>query len=164
VLIAKILAFTVLVPGTVLGWGPWLMIRSRPQSAVDWSTPGAWVGLVVLLLGVLVYGLCALEFGLRGRGTPAPFDPPRELVVTGLYRVVRNPMYFSVVAALLGEGIFYESMQVAAYAACVALVFHVWIVVYEEPKLRCLFGASFATYCASVPRWAPRPGRAHRIH
>jgi protein-S-isoprenylcysteine O-methyltransferase Ste14 len=161
-LVLKVITFSVLVPGTVLGWVPWLMIRANPRASVDWSTLAAWIGLTVLVFGVLTYFHCAWEFGARGRGTPAPFDPPRRLVVSGPYRFSRNPMYVGVVAALLGEATFLRSMNVAVYAMCVALVFHAWTVGYEEPKLRKLFGSSFSAYCASVPRWIPLRRRARR--
>ena len=154
-LLLKILAFTVLVPGSVIGWIPWCMVRARPRPIVDWTWPGTWIGFALLGVGVAIYGSCAWHFGARGGGTPAPIDPPRTLVVSGPYRVVRNPMFVGVLVALLGDVLVYRSPSVAVFAGSMALLFHVFIVGYEEPKLRRLFGPSFIAYCESVPRWLP---------
>jgi protein-S-isoprenylcysteine O-methyltransferase Ste14 len=158
----KILTFTAIVPGSIIGWIPWLIVRSRPRPLVDWMRFETWCGVALLLVGTSIYAHCAWYFGSRGRGTPAPVAPPRELVVSGLYRVVRNPMYVGVLLALIGDALTYRSSSVAIYAASMTAVFHGFVVGYEEPKLRRVFGPSFASYCESVPRWGfwLRPGRA----
>jgi protein-S-isoprenylcysteine O-methyltransferase Ste14 len=99
---------------------------------------------------------CILSFAVLGRGTPAPFDPPRRLVVRGPYRFVRNPMYLGAGAALAGAALFYGSWALAAYAAGFLLALHAFVLVYEEPTLRAAFGDDYARYCAQVRRWRPR--------
>ena len=89
-------------------------------------------------------------------GTPAPYDPPVALVTDGLYRFVRNPMYVAIVGSLLGQAVWYWSRGVAWYALFVAFVFHVRVVLVEEPRLTQLFGDAFDVYRAGVPRWLPR--------
>ena len=108
------------------------------------------------VLGWLVLLWCARDFAVRGRGTPNPADPPRALVVDGLYRFVRNPMYVAIVTSLLGQAAMYRSSSVVWYAAIVAAAFHLRVVLYEEPKLTELFGDSYADYRRRVPRWVPR--------
>jgi len=115
------------------------------------------LGLLLMVVGLVGYVWCAVEFGARGRGTPAPFDPPKELVRTGLYRHLRNPMFTAVVCLLFGEAILWRSTSVALYATCMALGFHLRVVLFEEPRLRRRFGATFDAYCRDVPRWLPRP-------
>lgn len=98
---------------------------------------------------------CIVTFALVGKGTPAPFDPPRKLVVRGPYQYVRNPMYLGAALALMGAAVFYRSNQLLAYVAVFLLVTHVFVVWYEEPTLARLFGDEYAAYCARVRRWLP---------
>ena len=102
-----------------------------------------------------VYGCCLWEFVQKGQGIPAPIDHPKELVVTGLYRYVRNPMYLGVLAILIGEVLTLGSRVLLVYAAVWLLVVHIVILVYEEPNLRARFGESYEQYCAHVRRWVP---------
>ncbi len=153
----RIALFTVCVPGTVIGLIPWLMVRAKLATGLAWPVGVGWLGLVATIAGAAIYLVCAWEFGARGRGTPAPFDPPRRLVVTGLYRRVRNPMYVGVVLALLGESVLWQDRALAIYACALWAAFHLWVLLYEEPKLRRLFGPDFDAYRATVPRWLPRP-------
>ena len=120
------------------------------------------VGIVPIALGATVLSWCALTFALLGKGTPAPFDPPKVLVASGLYRVVRNPMYLGAELVLIGEAAVFESLTVLVYAAVLLLVFHLFLVYYEEPNLRRRFGVSYESYCEAVPRWVPRLVRAKR--
>ena len=101
---------------------------------------------------------CVLEFGWRGVGTPAPFDPPRRLVVTGLYRWVRNPMYVSMGTFLVGEALALPDItrQMLIMAALLWGIVTIFIVTYEEPVLRRKFGDDYVTYCRNVRRWIPR--------
>jgi protein-S-isoprenylcysteine O-methyltransferase Ste14 len=96
------------------------------------------------------------RFAIHGRGTPAPVMPPTRLVVTGLYRYVRNPMYVAVLWIVVGQALFFGSRELLAYAALFWVTVHVWVLVYEEPALRARFGADYAAYCAAVRRWWPR--------
>jgi protein-S-isoprenylcysteine O-methyltransferase Ste14 len=93
---------------------------------------------------------------VSGRGTLAPIDPPRHLVRVGLYRHVRNPMYVGALLVLVGEALFFESERLGFYAAIMALVYHLFVVLYEEPRLRDLFSEEYENYRRAVPRWIPR--------
>ena len=145
--------FIVLVPGAIAGWLPWYW-GGYPSPKLSGPLGIAGAALAIAGWGVLLR--CARDFAVRGRGTPAPYDPPRELVVSGLYRFVRNPMYVGVVGSIVGQAAVYRSRSILWYAALVAVGFHLRVVIYEEPKLKGLFGKSFTDYCARVPRWIPR--------
>ena len=120
---------------------------------------GQWTGMLLAAAGAAVALWCVLAFALVGQGTPAPFDPPRRLVVRGPYRFVRNPMYLGAALALAGAALFYGSMTLAAYAAAFLLLTHAFVVWYEEPTLRARFGAEYDAYCRQVRRWWPTRGR-----
>jgi protein-S-isoprenylcysteine O-methyltransferase Ste14 len=153
----RILLFTLFVPGTLAGFVPWLILHRQPAPVAPALDGLGALGFLLMAAGAAGYAWCAVEFGARGRGTPAPFDPPKELVHTGLYQHVRNPMFASIVALLFGEAIVWPAKALLVYAACMALGFHVRVVFFEEPRLRRKFGAPFERYCRSVPRWLPRP-------
>ena len=148
----KTLLFTVLVPGTVAGLVPYLLMRAGAGGAAPLGA-ARWLGLVPILAGVVIYLRSAWDFVVAGHGTPAPIDPPQHLVARGFYRFSRNPMYVAVIAVLLGEAVALESAVLAAYALVVGGGFHLFVVFYEEPSLRRLFGGSYEDYCARVPRW-----------
>ena len=112
-------------------------------------------GMIVAAAGAAVALWCILSFALIGRGTPAPFDPPRRLVVRGPYRYVRNPMYLGAGLALAGAALFYETGLLWAYAAGFLLLTHLLVVLYEEPTLRKTFGEDYETYRRQVRRWWP---------
>lgn len=116
-------------------------------------------GMIVAICGGALGLWCVGSFALIGGGTPAPFDPPRRLVVRGPYAVVRNPMYIGAGLALLGAALFLRSLALLAYAAALLLAAHLFVVLYEEPTLRRTFGAEYEAYCRRVGRWWPR---AHR--
>jgi protein-S-isoprenylcysteine O-methyltransferase Ste14 len=103
-----------------------------------------------------IYLWCAWDFATAGRGTPLPQDPPRALVARGLYRFSRNPMYVGVVTAVLGQALWARSAGIAAYAAVLVAMFHLRVVMFEEPVLRRSFGAEYDRYTAEVPRWFGR--------
>ncbi len=113
------------------------------------------VGLVLVVLGGALAIWCILTFALVGKGTPAPFDPPRKLVAAGPYRWVRNPMYIGAGAALSGAALFYHSAALMAFAAAFFVITHLFVVFYEEPTLERTFGARYADYRNAVPRWVP---------
>jgi protein-S-isoprenylcysteine O-methyltransferase Ste14 len=112
---------------------------------------------VIGILGAALALWCVVTFVFVGRGTPAPFDPPRRLVVAGPYRYVRNPMYLGAGLALSGAALFYLSMGLLSYALIFLLTMHLFMVWYEEPALTALFGIEYKTYCREVRRWLPRP-------
>lgn len=114
-------------------------------------------GIVLVAAGGALALSCVLAFALVGKGTPAPFDPPRRLVDRGPYRAVRNPMYLGAGAALAGVGLFYGSLAVFGYLLLFALAAHLFVVWYEEPRLRRSFGEGYEDYCRRVGRWWPRP-------
>ncbi len=113
------------------------------------------VGIIAGTIGAAVALWCIFTFATIGKGTPAPFDPPRRLVVRGPYRFVRNPMYIGAALALAGAALFYKSPPLLAYAAAFLLVCHLFVRSYEEPTLRRTFGADYEAYCRRVRRWWP---------
>lgn len=117
--------------------------------------PLQWVGLALVVLGGALAIWCILTFALVGKGTPAPFDPPRKLVAAGPYRWVRNPMYIGAATALTGAALFYQSAALVAFAAGFVVAAHMFVVVFEEPTLERTFGARYADYRNAVPRWMP---------
>ena len=112
--------------------------------------------LIFLLAGAAVYLDCAWNFAIVGLGTPAIIDPPKRLVAKGLHRRVRNPMYVGVISIVFGESILFRLFDLVAYALILCLMFHLFVVFYEEPTLRKKFGADYEEYCKAVPRWIPR--------
>jgi protein-S-isoprenylcysteine O-methyltransferase Ste14 len=153
--IIKTLIFTVLVPGTVTVLLPrWLLGRG---ARLQWP-----IGMVPLALGALIYLRCAWDFATAGRGTPAPIDPPKKLVARGLYRFVRNPMYWGVLLVVLGESVLFASAVLLRYAVAAWFFFHCFVVLYEEPALHSKFGPAYEEYRKDVPRWIPRFRRLRR--
>ena len=148
-LFLKNLLFTVVVPGTVAVYIPVFLFSHEPL-ALSIRTLAA---TAILAFGGAVYLWCLWDFATTGRGTPAPIDPPRHLVVRGLYRFTRNPMYVGVVSTILGWALLFGSTPVAVYGFCAALFFHLFVVLYEEPHLRRVFGADYEQYCRRVGRW-----------
>jgi len=122
------------------------------------STIGAWqiAGMLLGVSGAALALACILTFVFVGRGTPAPFDPPRRLVVQGPYRVVRNPMYLGAGLAVAGAALFYQSIPLLGYAGLFLLITHVFVVVYEEPTLRQTFEREYDAYCRLTGRWWPK--------
>lgn len=113
-------------------------------------------GLIVCGAGAVLALSCVAAFAWIGKGTPAPFDPPRKLVVRGPYRWVRNPMYVGAAVALAGAAMFYRSLALWAFVAGFLIVTHLFVLLYEEPHLRRVFGPEYETYCHDVHRWLPR--------
>ncbi|MBI4402196.1 MAG: isoprenylcysteine carboxylmethyltransferase family protein [Nitrospirae bacterium] len=150
----KVVLFILLVPGTVTVLVPYLIVTARGEvPAFDLL---GLVGLFAIALGWGTLLQCAWDFARSGRGTPAPIDPPRRLVVQGLYRFVRNPMYLGAVTILLGEAALFRSPSLLLYGAACWLGSHLFVLLYEEPTLRRMFGAEYDAYCQTVPRWLPR--------
>jgi protein-S-isoprenylcysteine O-methyltransferase Ste14 len=114
------------------------------------------VGALLIVVGIPVLLDSFARFALQGLGTPAPVFPTRHLVVSGLYRHVRNPIYVAVVSVIVGQGLFLGNLRLLEYGAIIWLGFHAFVLAYEEPKLRATFGAEYGAFCAHVPRWLPR--------
>jgi protein-S-isoprenylcysteine O-methyltransferase Ste14 len=127
-----------------------LVVRRDP-----WRDGVFWPGAALLVVGVAVVLWCVRDFYVQGRGTLAPWDPPRSLVTTGLYRYTRNPMYVGILIALAGWAVLFTSPFLAGYAAVMAIVFHLRVLMYEERRLRRQFPEDWAAYSATVPRWLP---------
>lgn len=157
------LLWTVLFPGLIAGYIPWRYFGLR-SVVLDLRRPLHWAGLLGIMGGAVLLGLCVREFARSGRGTLSPVDPPRALVVRGLYRWVRNPMYLSVGLILLGEVLLTWSGQLFTYWVVWFAVVNLFVRGFEEPTLRRQFGVAYAQYAATVGRWLPRwtgsrPGR-----
>jgi protein-S-isoprenylcysteine O-methyltransferase Ste14 len=151
--ILKTLLFTILVPGFVAGYVPYVLLGGKPAPV---HGPMAWLGIFCAVLGACIYFRCAWEFAVRGLGTPAPIAPTKFLVVSGLHRYVRNPMYIGVALVILGQAALFRAPHLAEYAALMLLTAHLFVIFYEEPTLRRQFGESYEEYCRTVPRWIPR--------
>jgi protein-S-isoprenylcysteine O-methyltransferase Ste14 len=148
--------FFVIAPVVVAGVVPWRI--SRWEVRATWL-PARLLGALMVLSGAAVLLDSFARFAWKGLGTPAPVFPTRRLVVSGLYRYVRNPMYVAVVAAILGQALVFGDLRLLGYGAAVWLGFHVFVVFLEEPSLRATFGAEYDAFCAAVPRWIPRLSR-----
>jgi protein-S-isoprenylcysteine O-methyltransferase Ste14 len=154
--LARAVTYATLFIGLVL-----VLVPAQLLSRAGIATPRVFAapqvaGAVVAIGGGTVALWCVWTFAIVGRGTPAPFDPPRRLVARGPYAVVRNPMYIGAGLALIGASLFYQSLALLGYAAAFFLVTHLFVVLYEEPILRATFGAEYESYCRRVRRWRPR--------
>lgn len=152
VLLLKNLLFSLIMPGTVAVYLPLRFVRNRSLVAA----PVFGAGCILLLLGASIYAWCVWDFASFGRGTPAPIDAPKRLVVRGLYRYTRNPMYTGVLTVISGWAVLFGSSELLLYAVVVGTFFELFIVLYEEPHLRAEFGSEYEQYCARVGRWLPR--------
>jgi len=151
----------VYITGFVAFWG-WLALRLN--RVVDGAVPALpsavqVPGVVLILLGAIVALTCVATFVLQGRGTPAPFDPPRIFVPTGPYRWVRNPMYLGALLVLVGFGLWRTSLTMILFAFAAAGAAHLFVVFYEEPTLKRRFGVQYMTYLMLVHRWLPKRPR-----
>ena len=149
------LFWTVMLPGMVAGYVPWRYVGLN-HAAFSWRDPVQLLGALLGAIGAAVLATCIWEFAHSGRGTLSPVDPPKHLVVQGLYRYVRNPMYVGVTTILLGELLITQAPAFAWYCAGWFVVVNLFIIGYEEPTLRHQFGASYKAYAKSVGRWIPR--------
>ncbi len=109
----------------------------------------------IFATGAAIYFWCLWDFAVTGRGTPAPIDAPKKLVVKGLYRYVRNPMYTGVLSLILGWATMYNSYELLKYAILMWVIFYMVVLIYEEPMLKRQFGESYERYRKSVRRWLP---------
>jgi protein-S-isoprenylcysteine O-methyltransferase Ste14 len=153
--------FFVLAPGTVAGLLPWWISGWQlGNPAIGWF-PIRIAGVLMAAAGTLTLLDSFVRFAMKGLGTPSPIFPTRHLVVSGLYRYVRNPMYLAVVAVILGQGMIFANTRLLEYGVLVWLGFHLFVVAYEEPTLWASFGQEYASFCNNVARWIPlrRPTR-----
>ncbi len=141
--------FLVIAPGFVAGSVPWWISHWRLQAPfLDWQ-PSRYAGGLLTALGSAALLDSFLGFALQGLGTPAPVFPTRHLVVSGLYRHVRNPMYVAVVSTILGQALIFGNVRLLEYGGFVWLLFHVFVLVYEEPILNVSFGAWYELFRAT---------------
>lgn len=146
-----LLAFLAL-PGFVGFVAPLLLVQLDV-----WKRGMFGPGVIVLLAGAAMLVWCVRDFYVSGKGTLAPWDPPKTLVIVGLYRYVRNPMYVGVLTLVAGWALFFSSPVLGAYGGLLAVVFHLRVITYEEPWLESQFGDAWRSYKAAVGRWWPRP-------
>jgi len=153
--------WTLLLPGFFAGYLPW---RYFGLSAVAfrWRDPLHLAGAALVASGTALLIACIWEFARRGRGTLSPADPPKELVVQGLYRYVRNPMYLSVLTIVFGEILLTRSVELLVYWLAFFTAANLFVMGYEEPTLRRQFGESYETYKRDVWRWIPGRARSAR--
>ena len=148
------LFFTILQPGVVTVLIPYLILRStrRDMMPPEWAARH-YIAAVVMLIGASILLTCVVRFVTEGRGTISPLDPTTKLVVRGLYRYSRNPMYLGAITLLAGESLFWWSASLATYAVIVFVAFNLFIIFHEEPRLRREFGDEYHAYASSVRRW-----------
>ena len=153
--IAGSAAFFVAAPGVVAGLVPWLL---TDRWGLPWSSLPGFVPvgglLVVAAIAALLHAFAC--FALEGLGTPAPVAPTERLVIGGIYRHVRNPMYVAVLSIILGQALLFSSWTLAPYAVIGAIAMVSFVRVYEEPTLTRRYGAQYETYRQNVPGWLPR--------
>jgi protein-S-isoprenylcysteine O-methyltransferase Ste14 len=154
-LVVRSLLWTILLPGFFAGYVPWRYFGLN-RAQLEVSSAGRVLGLFCIAFGAVLLGACIFEFARSGQGTLSPVDPPRHLVIRGLYRYVRNPMYLSVTIIVLGEVLVTRSSALAVYWAIWFLGVNLFVMGYEEPTLRRDFGDSYDEYSGRVGRWIPR--------
>lgn len=146
----------VLAPGVVAGLVPWLLTRWEIREAVGYGPHLRALGAVAALAGAGALLHAFTGFVVTARGTPAPAAPPERLVVTGLYRHVRNPMYLAVLAVVIGQAMIFAQVALLWYTAAVMPVFVIFVHAVEEPALRWSFGSTYDEYRQAVRPWLPR--------
>jgi len=154
--------FFVIAPLVLAGFVPWWVTKWEFRPAFLGVDLTRILGGILIIVGVPGLVDSFARFALEGLGTPAPIAPTQELVVTGLYRHVRNPIYIAVVAVIFGQALLFGNWRLLWYGALLRLFFHVFVVMYEEPTLKQTFGTEYESFRTNVPRWIPRltPWRA----
>ena len=150
------LLFVAVLPGTVMLYLPWALTGFQLQEPLLGTSLTRVAGGLLLVVAIPLFLEFLWRFVEVGHGTPAPVAPTERLVVGGTFRRVRNPGYVAVVGILLGEALLLGSVVLLAYAAGIWLLFHCFVLLYEEPTLRRQFGEEYEAYCRNVPRWLPR--------
>jgi protein-S-isoprenylcysteine O-methyltransferase Ste14 len=150
------LLFLLLAPGVVAGLVPWWLTKWEARTPQPWWEPLRVVGVVLIAAGILVLLHAFVRFVMEGVGTPSPVAPTERLVVGGLYRYVRNPMYLAVLAVVVGQALLLGRLELLPYAGGLTVAFVAFVRWYEEPALRQRFGAEYESYRRAVPAWWPR--------
>jgi protein-S-isoprenylcysteine O-methyltransferase Ste14 len=151
----RAIVYATLFAGLVLVFVPGRVLSRSGIVAPTTIGAAQTAGMMLAASGAALAAWCVLTFALVGRGTPAPFDPPRRLVTRGPYRFVRNPMYLGAGSAVAGAALFYQSLPLLGYTGVFAVLAHLFVVLYEEPALRRRFGQDYEGYCRRVGRWQP---------
>lgn len=150
------LIFTILQPGIVAGLIPYLILGDKVDDIFvkQLFTGGLHdSGIIIFLIGFAIMLTCIISFAVQGQGTLSPADPTKKLVVAGLYKFSRNPMYVGVTLILIGEAIFFQSVELGIYLLFVFIAFNLFTILIEEPRLRRDFGEEYKRYCEKVKRW-----------
>ncbi|RRB04376.1 methyltransferase family protein [Larkinella rosea] len=153
-LLLRNLFFTLLQPGIVTGLIPYLLVRNKVK--ILFSNPfefQQYLGVLIWLLGIIILFHCIIRFATEGQGTISPADPTKRLVIKGLYRFSRNPMYVGVMLILIGEAVFCPSVALWLYTISVFIAVSLFVITHEEPRLRNDFGEDYEAYCRRVRRW-----------
>ncbi len=145
--------FLILVGGLGAGYIPLVLLPKVPQVETGAL---AYFAFPFWLIGAVLVLWCFADFVFKGRGTPNPADPPKELVTTGVYRYVRNPIYVATLTVIIGHFLWFKTIWMLVYAVIVFLFFHLFVTLYEEPTLTKKFGVAYENYYKSVPRWIPK--------
>jgi protein-S-isoprenylcysteine O-methyltransferase Ste14 len=148
--------FFLLAPGVVVGLIPWLLTRWQVREPLPYWLPMRVLGLLLLVAGLIALVRAFVRFVVEGFGTPAPVAAPERLVVGGVYRYVRNPMYVAVLAAIVGQAFLLGQPGLLLYAGLAWLAVATFVRFYEEPTLARRFGADYEAYRRAVPAWWPR--------
>jgi protein-S-isoprenylcysteine O-methyltransferase Ste14 len=148
--------FLVLAPGTVAVFVPWWISRWQMSSPLLGFFGFRVIGILLAACGAGVLIDSFARFALQGLGTPAPLMPTRHLVITGLYRYVRNPMYVGVFSMIIGQALIFGNLRLLWYGLAAGAAAGLFVLLYEEPTLRRTFGSEYDEFCANVPRWIPR--------
>jgi protein-S-isoprenylcysteine O-methyltransferase Ste14 len=149
----KSLIFLIIAPGMMAGFIPLAFFRNGPQTQTGIFS---YLALPFWAVGIAILLWSFWDFAQRGLGTPAPIDPPKRLVMEGLYRYTRNPMYVGVLLVILGHFLWSGYWVLMAYGGLFFIATHLFIVLYEEPHLKKTFGADYDEYCRRVSRWIPK--------
>ena len=148
--------FLVVAPGTLVVLVPFWISGWRVAPPLVGFVGFRVLGALLMAAGLPVLLDSFARFALEGLGTPAPIAPPERLVVTGLYRHVRNPIYLAVTSLIVAQALFFGDVRLLEYGLVVWAFFHFWVLAFEEPALRAKFGAEYGDFCAHVRRWIPR--------
>jgi protein-S-isoprenylcysteine O-methyltransferase Ste14 len=150
--------FSILAPGGVTLGLPYLLLNSPLNIPHFQFDPIAlrWLSIFLIITGFFIYLWCTADFVMRGRGSPNPDAAPTRLVVSGLYRYMRNPMYVGLLTVIVGEGLWVGSALLFLYAIVAFVIVHLRVLYYEEPTLLKLFGGDYSVYMKRVPRWGFR--------
>jgi protein-S-isoprenylcysteine O-methyltransferase Ste14 len=148
--------FLLLAPGIVMGVVPWWISHWQMRPSLLGLSGFRILGVLLIAIGAPILLDSFARFAIQGLGTPAPVLPTRHLVVTGMYRFVRNPMYLGGAAMIFGQALLFGDVRLFGYGLLVWLASHLFVVGYEEPKLRKTFGEEYLEFSRNVPRWIPR--------